>query len=422
MIRQVSIEKLAPTGEGVVRSGDKVGFVAGALAGEQIEAEVVEERRRFWKGRTVRVISASLDRIEGPHASCPGCDWAHFEPAAARDAKRGLFLEVMERIGKLPGGAFGELPIETSPPGYRLRNRFHVDAADGSARVGLFAPRTHRVESIAGCEAISLPTREALPAIASAIESSGAPVRQITTIEDRDAVHRVASFALGPDAAGDTVRLQRGLEPLFDGIRIVDSGGRRLRETGLPRLTVRIAARELLVVPDAFFQANRFLVTALFEQVRAAAGEREPSSALDAYGGVGLFAGALLDAGHSPTTVEESSAAVECARETRRRWNAANQWEIVRSTVEDFFVSSPRRFGVAVADPPRGGVGAAVARALAAQVSGRIILVSCDPATLARDLPICLAAGWRIQAAKLYDLFAFTHRVEAVVVLDRERA
>jgi tRNA/tmRNA/rRNA uracil-C5-methylase (TrmA/RlmC/RlmD family) len=324
----------------------------------------------------------------------------------------------MERIGKLPRALFGELPIAASAPGYRLRNRFHVAPSDGTVRIGLFAPRTHRVESVAACEAISRPTLDALPRIAEAIETSSVAVREITTVEDLDGSRRLASLSVESAAGADVGRLERDLEPIFAGCRITGPGGVPLADSGARRLSVRVASRELLVQPDAFFQSNRFLVRALFEAIRDAAGSLEPAPALDAYGGVGLFAGALLDAGHDPVTAEEGGAAVECAKEARRRWDAEDRWEIVRSTVEHFLASSQRRFGVIVADPPRGGVGRQVARALAARTSGRILLVSCDAATLARDLPEFLAGGWRIRATKLYDLFAFTHRVEALVTLE----
>src|SRR6202022_1541677 len=112
MLRRVAVEKRAPTGEGVCRDRDGVGFVQGALPGEEVEAEVEEVRKRFWRGRASRVLTASPNRREGVHAeSCGGCDWAHFDLAAARDAKRELFLETMERIGGLPRALFGDLPI-----------------------------------------------------------------------------------------------------------------------------------------------------------------------------------------------------------------------------------------------------------------------------------------------------------------------
>ncbi|HMF08706.1 MAG TPA: TRAM domain-containing protein, partial [Thermoanaerobaculia bacterium] len=115
---RVTIEKLAPTGEGIARTPDGVGFVAGALPGEEVEAEIEELRKNFWKGRTTDVHRASAYRVRGPHAACAGCDWSHFDPVEALKAKRELFLETMERIGGQPPGTFGDLPAEPSPLRY----------------------------------------------------------------------------------------------------------------------------------------------------------------------------------------------------------------------------------------------------------------------------------------------------------------
>ena len=147
MLRRVTIEKLAPTGEGIARTAEGVGFVAGALPGEEVEAEVGEVRRKFWKGRVVSLLTRSPLRRRGKHAEgCAGCDWSFFDTDAALRARRQLFLETMERIGGVPGSAFGDLPIEESALAYRLRNRFHVSGRGDSARIGYFAPGTHDVK------------------------------------------------------------------------------------------------------------------------------------------------------------------------------------------------------------------------------------------------------------------------------------
>ena len=116
-----------------------MGFVAGALPGEEVEAEVQEVRRNFWRGRTVAVLAPSRERVLAPSQECPGCDWGHFDLAAARAAKRALFLETMQRIGKLPPEFFGDLPIALSPLSHRIRNRFHLEGRCGELVLGQFA-------------------------------------------------------------------------------------------------------------------------------------------------------------------------------------------------------------------------------------------------------------------------------------------
>src|SRR5262249_7907124 len=125
--RTVAIEKLAPTGEGVARTADGVGFVERALPGEFVETNVYEVRKRFWRGRVRAVRVPSPDGIGGPHADWAGCDWAHFDPIPALPARRELFLETLRRIGRIDPSAVGEIAVgNPSPPGYRLRTRLHV--------------------------------------------------------------------------------------------------------------------------------------------------------------------------------------------------------------------------------------------------------------------------------------------------------
>jgi len=202
---------------------------------------------------------------------------------------------------------------------------------------------------------------------------------------------------------------------------IRDGSGSVVSSWGAQRLWISPAGRELPASADAFFQANRFLVGPLAAHVREAAAGVPASDALDLFGGVGLFAGSLLDAGHSVVSVESDIEAAAGARLARDRWEARKRWRIERGDALGFAAADPGREAVAVVDPPRGGLGLPLARALAARAGRRIIYVSCDPATLARDLAAITAEGWTISGARLFDLFALTHRVEAVVVLDRSR-
>ena len=198
MIRRVTIEKLAPTGEGVARTLDGVGFVAGALPGEEVEAEVTASKKRFWFGSALSVRPfPSRDRVAGPHAGCPACDWSHLDLGAAREAKVRLFLETMERIGQLEPETFGPpLRVVPSPPSYRIRSRFHVEGRGRQAILGFHAPGTRRVLPAQACEALSDAMRAALPAVQEAVASSGLAVSEIETLETADASRRVAAVTL----------------------------------------------------------------------------------------------------------------------------------------------------------------------------------------------------------------------------------
>ncbi|HXM79088.1 MAG TPA: hypothetical protein VOA00_07640, partial [Thermoanaerobaculia bacterium] len=251
--------------------------------------------------------------------------------------------------------------------------------------------------------------------------SAGEISAEIATIETLDGRRRLArvAAAASPEQAA---RIGRSLASTFAGTRVVDSAGRLLHRAGDPRLWIPVRGRELAASPGRFFQANRFLLDPLAACVAAAARAVSPGRALDAFGGSGLFAAALLDAGHAVTSVEGDTETAQEARLARDRWGAGERWRIERGSVLEFAISDAGREDVVVADPPRAGLGLPLARALASRARERLIYVSCDPATLARDLSAILPEGWEILEARLFDLFALTHRIEAVVALGRPGA
>jgi tRNA/tmRNA/rRNA uracil-C5-methylase (TrmA/RlmC/RlmD family) len=259
--------------------------------------------------------------------------------------------------------------------------------------------------------------RALLAELSSAIGGSGAPVLEVATVESLDASRRLARATL-PEGADrrDANALLDGLSDLFDGVAVTDSRGDVFARGGERRLWIPVGGREHPVTAATFFQSNRHLLESLLAGVAREAAAVSPDRALDLFGGSGFFAGALLDAGHAVVTVEADHAAVEQAAAAKKRWRAT-RWEVHHGDALAFLDRTRERFGVAVADPPRAGLGAPLARTLARRAGGLLVYVSCEPATLARDLAVLLAEGLHIRSARLYDLYPLTHRVEAIVAL-----
>jgi tRNA/tmRNA/rRNA uracil-C5-methylase (TrmA/RlmC/RlmD family) len=299
-----------------------------------------------------------------------------------------------------------------------LRARFHVAGRGEAASLGYFLPRTHVVESAGNCEALSDSMRALLPRLREAIAASGAAVAEVATVESLDGSHRLARAALpsGSDRR-DANAVLESLSGLFDGVAVASAEGPILARSGERRLWIKVRDREFPLTAATFFQTNRHLLESLSAAVAGEAASAPPGPALDLFGGVGFFAGALLDAGREVVTVEADHAAVEQALAAKKRWRAES-WSVRHSDALAFLGQSRDSFGVSVVDPPRAGLTAALTRALARR-GGSLLYVSCEPATLARDLAALLAGGLHIRSASLYDLFPLTHRVEAVVALSR---
>jgi tRNA/tmRNA/rRNA uracil-C5-methylase (TrmA/RlmC/RlmD family) len=286
----------------------------------------------------------------------------------------------MRRLGGIESSPFGDLPIAPSALEYRLRNQFHVFRGD----VGFYARRSHRIVPLDGCEIVSRGTREHAGLFAGAEGT----VETLETVET-GAAHRLVWRGGG-----------RGF-PDSPGVLDLDVGGRAFR-----------------VSAGSFFQVNRHRLVPFFELVRDLAAETAPARALDAYSGAGFLSRALVEAGARVTAVEGSPSSARDAAVNRERLGSDARIDLRSGAVEGYASGGGEPHDVVVADPPRGGLGACAA-ALGALARRRLIYVSCEPASLARDLKPLLASGLAIVDARLEDFFPLTHRVEAIVVLDR---
>jgi 23S rRNA (uracil1939-C5)-methyltransferase len=200
-------------------------------------------------------------------------------------------------------------------------------------------------------------------------------------------------------------------------LALVDPAGRPV--AGSERaIDVRVGARAFCVSAGSFFQVNRYRVAALFDLVRDLAASVGAETALDAYAGAGFLSQALIEAGARVTAVEASASSSSDARVNRTRFGTGDRVELVEARVEDYLRGDVVPFDVVVADPPREGL-RATAASLASLARRRLIYVSCEPASLARDLKILLSMGFAIEDARLEDFFPLTHRVEAVMALRR---
>lgn len=356
---------MATGGDAVARdAAGKVVFVRGALPGETVLARVVEERRDFARAVVERVVDASTDRVQPPCEAvgrgCGGCGWQHVAPDAQRRHKEQIVVDALRRLGHVD--AVPLRPTVTLPTaGFRTTIR----VVGGTAGVaGFRRGGTHEVVVPVSC-LVAHPLVE-------------------------------AERARGGLPRGTEVQLRAG----------VATG-----EVGHGVVHERVAGRTWRISPGSFFQTRPDGAEALATLVRDAAGP-PTGTAADLYAGVGLFAGVLADDGWHVVAVETNEAAVADARHNL----ADAPVEIVHAEVAAW---DARPVDVVVADPGRPGLARPGVGVVAACDPRRLVLVSCDAASLGRDAGLLAAAGFVLRSATLVDLFPHTPHVEVVSVFDR---
>jgi tRNA/tmRNA/rRNA uracil-C5-methylase (TrmA/RlmC/RlmD family) len=404
-------------------------FVRHALPGETVLARITEVTSRLARAEAVDILTPSPDRIEAPcpHArpgGCGGCDWQHATLPAQRELKAAVIRQQLKRLAGLDhevtvealpgdggpgdGGPGDEDPADGKPGpglGWRTRVQFAV-GPDGAA--GLRMHRSHAIIDIGEC-----------PIAHPGINDLGLPHRRwpgATSVEalvaaegsGERAVIVSSKGAVPPDTApaADTV------------LRRAGSGRGLTPVRGRAYLGQHAAGRDWRVSAGAFWQVHPAAADALTEAVMTALEPRPGDTALDLYCGAGLFAGALapvVGASGAVTGVEFDHAAVRDARHNLREWPWAR---VRRGDVAEVLGREKVREAarLVVADPPRAGLAREVIDYLGGGAA-RFAYVSCDPATLARDIGLLAERGWTLSGLRAFDAFPMTHHVECVATL-----
>jgi 23S rRNA (uracil1939-C5)-methyltransferase len=389
----VTVEKLVYGGDGLGRVEGRVVLAPYVLPGERIRAEAAQEKPGLVRARLLEVLEAAPGRVPPPCAyfgRCGGCHYQHAPYELQLAAKRAILVEELQRLGKIEPPAEIEV-IAGEPWGYRNRALFHIEGR----RLGYRKARSHKLCAIDGCPISSPKVNETIGALNEMLRDSRWPLflRSLEIFTDEEQVQLNVVDTDRPVARRFFDWCAEKISGLVPGA--LDYRGR-----------YRVGA-------NSFFQVNRFLEDRL---VAAAVAGAQGETALDLYAGVGLFAMALAETFHEVTAVEAGSTAVHDLQFNAERAGLANL-RAERNTTEAYLETLERAPDCVLLDPPRVGLGKAVVQRLSELRPPNVILVSCDPATLARDLAGLLAAGYQIERMSLVDLFPQTYHLETVVRL-----
>ncbi len=429
--------------DGVCRRGGYVVFVPRVLPGELVEARVTQAGRKFARAEPVRVLEPSPDRVEPRcrhFGDCGGCTWQHLRYEAQARAKEGLLRRLLEhRVSAAAARAVAPIAAMEKPWEFREKVQLAVRGRAGSPRVGFFRLRSHEVVDIAECPVQPAGAVTQALAVKRSLAKRRVPIYDERT--GRGAVRHMVlrgGLATGethlvlvtaregaPGLAGVVSDLRKVRPPLTGAslnVNVWESSvvlGPKTRPLfGKPAWRERIGGITFQVGPDSFFQTNARAAAILVEEVQRAVPKDPAHGVLDLYAGVGLFALTLARQVGSVVAVEGSRAAVRDGIENTEANGIRNcRW---RSGPVERIVGDPRlgRFDTVIADPPREGLGdgvlATVVRACRAR---RLVLVSCDPLTLARDLSLAESLGGRVERVLPVDMFPHTHHLEAVATV-----
>jgi tRNA/tmRNA/rRNA uracil-C5-methylase (TrmA/RlmC/RlmD family) len=411
----------------LARADGRVVLVAGAIPGETVRARIERVERGVAFARVEAVLVPSPDRREPFFdAACGGGVYAHVDPARQVALKRDVILDGLRRGAGLTWEQ--PLAVAASPErGYRLRARLHV--RDG--RIGFFKEGTHvlcdaapSAQLDAGTLDVAHRLVEGLGAVFGASTTESLEISENLDGSER-AVHLHPSDRALLGTAMPASLSARLLVDGLTGLSVATTGGGTVTLAGDPRVgddlarIVRGAPSGIRLRRHAasFFQGNRFLVAALTQAVVDAVPDDGP--VWDLYAGVGLFAAALCATGRDRVTAVEGDPV--SGADLRANAEAFDgRLAIEARAVEDVLASTalPAEATVIV-DPPRTGLSKAVTAALAASAVRRIVYVSCDVATLARDVKAFAASGLSLVSLEGFDLFPNTAHVETLVALQR---
>jgi 23S rRNA (uracil1939-C5)-methyltransferase len=426
----LEIEKLVYGGSGLARSGGITYFVPFVLAGEAIRARPVEKRKSFVRAQALEIERPAPGRIDAPcphFRVCGGCQYQHIAYETQIEAKREILRETLARLGGVSWE--GPIALHASPPfGYRNRAQWKVRPMQGArdahetarraATLGYFRAGSNDFCPIEQCALVAPPLAEALESLRKELASGALPsaIREIEVFADPEGFMLMnVSFPAMPESPRRLFERLRGALPGAGSILLQETAGERMELEGQGFLNYPVGATRYRVGHMSFFQVNRFLIE---EMVQTVTGGVEGGLALDLYAGVGLFSVPLGSRFEQVVAVEADPAAARDLEENLKTAGVAGQ--AVNADVETFLADWKQSPDLVILDPPRAGVEASVLQSIAQLKPRQITYISCDPATLARDLKELRGAAYQIASIDLFDVFPQTFHIETLVQLTPE--
>ncbi|MBQ8082392.1 MAG: 23S rRNA (uracil(1939)-C(5))-methyltransferase RlmD [Clostridia bacterium] len=443
---RLTVESVDGMMNGVAHFEGRTVFVPGALTGEEITALIVKCAPSYAFGKLLAVENANPERVDPPcpyYKACGGCSALHMRYEASLRVKQDAVRQTLRRIGGVEIDV--PLPLGMDEPfHYRNKTAMPVENGPDGPRSGFYAPRSHRLVPVDRCliamepadrvtgAVLSWMQRYNIPAwdensrtglirhILSRVSQKGEVMAVVTTSKEELPEAEALCECLRRETPG-LVSVCQSVNPRGDNVIL----GRDYRVLwGSPRLRDTLCGFTFSLSPLSFFQVNPRQTERLYETALRFAAPQPEERAVDLYCGAGTISLLLSKYCREVTGIEIVPQAVRDARENARQ-NGVSNARFYAGAAEKLLpelVKKGLRPDLAVLDPPRKGAEPEVLWALAEASPARVVYVSCDPATLARDIKVLSDCGYVLQKVQPVDMFCFSQHIENVALLTRASA
>ena len=403
---QIQVSAMAHGGSALARHEGKVIFVPYVLPGEDVLVEVTEEKARYSRGRPIEILTPSADRVEPrcPHfGTCGGCQWQHIAYERQSSLREEVLRSQLKRIAHL-----ADAPVEptlATEGAWHYRNHVQLHLGE-EGQLGFMAAEGHAVVPLDECHIM----HPLLWDVFSALDVDFPELERVSLRAGISTGDRLLVLEL----AGKEPPVVEVDLPISCVLLLKD--GTPVTYVGDSYVTESIGGTSLRVSATSFFQVHTSQAEQLLTIVKRYANPQADDVVLDLYCGVGTFALNLCDNVAQVIGIDSSEAAIDDAR-----FNSQDITNVrfEQGSAEGLLPSIEQPIDLVILDPPRQGLSKEALKALMALGPPKVVYVSCDPATLARDIAKMLQVGYELLEVQPVDMFPQTYHVEAVALLER---
>lgn len=394
---KVRIEKLDHFGRGITYIDGKVCFVEHALPEEIVELEITKETKKYLLGKAIDYLETSPDRVIEKckyFNTCGGCNLQHYDFTKENEYKQEKVQELLERFGKLSIKV--EDIIYQEPRNYR--NKITLHGKD--KKLGLYKKETNELIEITSCNLVDKRINDIIPTLKELAKVN--EIEEVTIRTDNDSEKLMVKII----GTVTNIEILKDIDVLIINDKVITKDN---------QIISRIGNKKYYLSIDSFFQVNKTLTEKLYDEVRTVVEKTKPNKVLDLYCGTGTIGIYVSDYTKEVVGVDYSKSNIKDANKNKELNNLTNI-TFINNKVENVIDSFKEEFDLVIVDPPRAGLDPKTIENLKRINSKTIVYVSCDLATLARDLKE-LSTTYNIDYVKPFNMFPRTYHVETVVLL-----